>query len=76
MKDLATSAASAIVSLCGVVFIALKALELPLVLESLWGATRWMAYEPLMLAAIMLILILVIGRAVDFVHRYHEQKVA
>ena len=74
MKTFVTSAATAIVSLCGIVFISMKALELPVVLESVWGATRWMAYEPLALAAIMLTMILILGRAVDMVHRYNENR--
>lgn len=74
MKTFITSAATAIVSLCGIVFIATKALELPMVIESVWSATRWLAYEPLLLAAIMLTIILIVGRAVDIVHRYNENR--
>ena len=74
MKAFMTSAATAIVSLCGIVYIATKALQLPLVLESVWSATQWMAYEPLFVAALMLTMILILGRTVDMVHRYHENR--
>ena len=78
MKNFITTTATAVVSLCGIVFIAMKALELPLVLESLWGATNWVTFDPLLLCALMLFSIIVIGRTTDFLrsHIEHRQQVA
>lgn len=74
MKTFITSAATAIASLCGIVFISMTALGLPMAIESVWSATRWMAYDPFLVAAIMLTIILIIGRVVDFMHRRNEDR--
>ena len=74
MKAFLTTMATAVVSLCGAQLIAIKALGLPFTLQSFWNTTLWMAAEPLLLAASMLTLILIIGRSLDFVRDYHEGR--
>ena len=74
MKTFMIIAATAIAALCGIEVVVIAALGLPFAFESVWATTRWMATEPLLLAAIMLTLILAIGRAVDLVRDYHDAR--
>lgn len=74
MKSFFTSAATAIVSLCGMIFIATKALELPAMFDSLWAIGRQYHYDPLVIAATLLGIVLIVGRSVDFLRRVQERR--
>ena len=74
MKSFLISAVTASYSLSAFVLIAAKAQNLPLVFESLWVLSTRVSYDPLLVAAIMLLSILALGRSLDFVRDRMQRR--
>ena len=74
MKSFLISAVTASYSLTAFVLIAAKAQNLPLVFESLWVLSTRVSYDPLLVAGIMCLSILALGRGLDFVRDRMQRR--
>jgi len=76
MKSLLTSIATAIGVPSVFIFLAAKAQELPTVFETLWLMSTRLAYDPLLISAIMLTAILIGGKGLDIARERQERHQA